>query len=364
MAETVASTGLVPQIWSDKFFESYLRANRWRPYMGTDENAMVQVRRDLTTKAGDRVTFAAVRRLVREGVTGDQILEGNEEEIDSRAMTIAVDVLRHAVVVTKWQGQRSVISLADAARSELRRWATEKMKADLTQAALSVDGIRYSAATPAQRNTWLTNNADRVLFGAAVSNHSSNVMATALANVDSTNDRLSPGIVRLAKRRAQLAEPAIRPIMTKGSDGEEETYILFAHPLAFRDLASNTETTALYREAGPRTMANQLFASGDLMIDGVIVKEMRDIPILAGVGASGIDVAPCFFMGAQALGVAYAQTTRTVVQERDYNFRYGVAVEEIRGIEKLRFGTGTASDGALSKQAGMLNLYVSGVADA
>lgn len=360
MAETAASTGLVPQIWSDKFFEEYHRANRFRRYMGTDPGSMVQVRRDLTTKAGNKVTFAAVRRLTNEGVTGNQVLEGNEEELDSRAMTIEVDVLRHAVVVTKWEGQKSVISLADAARSELKHWANEKMKMDLIHAAMNINGVRYASATAAQRNTWLVNNTDRVLFGSEVANHVSGVMATALATIDNTNDKLTPGVVRLAKRRAMLANPAIRPISAKGADGEEEMFILFAHPLAFRDLASNSEMVATNREAGARGSGNVLFTGGDLMVENVIIKEMADIPLIS----STINVAPCFFMGAQALGVAYAQTTRTIVKDRDFDFRHGVAIEEIRGIDKLRFGTGASSDGADPKQAGMLNLFVAGVADA
>jgi hypothetical protein len=44
----------------------------------------------------------------------------------------------------------------------------------------------------------------------------------------------------------------------------------------------------------------------------------------------------------------------------DYKFRPGVAIEELRGIAKLHFGTGAAS---ASKQMGIVTVYSSGVAD-
>jgi hypothetical protein len=98
------------------------------------------------------------------------------------------------------------------------------MRADiiLSLTAVTADGdvqIPYASATAGQRNTWLTNNADRVLFGSTKSNASSNVMATALATVDTTNDKLTAAVVSLAKRIAKTANPRIRPITVKRGRG-------------------------------------------------------------------------------------------------------------------------------------------------
>jgi hypothetical protein len=58
--------------------------------MGTGMSSLIQVREDLTRKAGDTVVFATVRRLVGAGVTGNQILEGNEELLNLRSLELPV----------------------------------------------------------------------------------------------------------------------------------------------------------------------------------------------------------------------------------------------------------------------------------
>jgi hypothetical protein len=110
-------------------------------------------------------------------------------------------------------------------------------------------------------------------------------------------------------------------------------------------------------------MDNPLFTGGSLVWDGVIVREIPEIGILTGVGAGSIDVGPVYLCGAQAIGVAYAQRTKTTTQVADYGFRNGVGVQEIRGIEKLIFGSGAGDTDDL-KDHGIVTGFFAGVADA
>ena len=96
MSLTTARAGLTPQQWDDKFFMEYVRENRFKRYMGTDENSIIQLKEDLTKAKGDKVTFAAVNKLSGAGVTGNTTLEGNEESLDTRSMAVTVAPLRHA----------------------------------------------------------------------------------------------------------------------------------------------------------------------------------------------------------------------------------------------------------------------------
>ena len=96
----------------------------------------------------------------------------------------------------------------------------------------SINGVAYASASEAQKDAWLVDNADRVLFGATKSNASSNDHSTSLANIDNTTDKLSPAMISLAKRIAQTASPKIRPIKTSE---DEEWFVMFAGPQAFRD---------------------------------------------------------------------------------------------------------------------------------
>lgn len=382
MAETTARAGLTPQVWDDQFFTEYVRANRFRRYMGTSPDNIIQVREQLGRQPGDRIAFGSVRS-ISGGVTGNTVLEGNEAELDTRSMTVAIAPLRNAVVVTDWDDQKSVMDLRAAARPALRSWAQEKLREDVIRALKSVPNtagvmVPWETATAAERNTWLTNNADRVLFGSAKSNGSSNVVATALATIDNTADKLTPAVVSLAKRMAQSAAPRIMPTRTREED--EEWYLMFANPRSFRDLATDATMVQANRDARVRGVdTNPLFTGGSLVWDGVIIREIPEMDlaiaastgrlptnggILAGAGTGAIDVGFNFLCGAQALGAAWAQRLRSTTDVRDYNFRHGVGVQEIRGIEKLMFGKDTATDTGTLVQNSVVTVFTSAVADA
>ncbi len=382
MAETVARPGLTPQQWDSDFFTEYVRTNRFNKYMGTDPANIIHVKEDLTRKKGDRITFAAARALGG-GVTGNTVLEGNEAELDLRSLTVTVAPLRNAVVVTDWDEQKSVIDLRDAAKPALKTWSLERMREDIIQAFKSVPNsagvmVPYETATAAERNAYLVDNSDRILFGSSVANASSGVFATALATVDSTNDKLSPAVISLAKRRAQQASPRIMPTRTKVDD--EEWFVMFCNPLSFRDLQNDAVMVQANRDARPRSvMDNPLFTGGSLIWDGVIVREIPEMGlpltatstsigrvggILAGVGTAGIDVGFNFLCGAQALGVGFAQRTKSTTNVRDYGFRNGVGVQEMRGIQKLMFGKSSTAEFGNPVQNGIVTVFTSAVADA
>ncbi len=382
MAESTARSGLTPQIWDSDFFTEYIRDNRFKRYMGTSPSSIIQVKEDLSRKPGDRVTFAAARALAG-GVEGNTVLEGNEAELDLRSMTVGIKPIRNAVVVTDWDEQKSAIDIREAARPGLKMWAQEKMREDVIYALKSVpntSGVmtKYELATAAEKNAWLVANTDRVLFGASKANSSSGVMATALATVDNTDDKLTPAVISLAKRMAQSASPRIMPTRTREED--EEWFVMFANPRSFRDLANNAVMVQANRDARVRGVdTNPLFTGGSLVWDGVIIREIPEMDaaiaastgrlptnggIIPGAGASGIDVGFNFLVGAQALGAAWAQRLKSTTDVRDYGFRHGVGVQEIRGIEKLMFGTSTTTDTGTLVQNGVVTVFTAAVADA
>lgn len=358
---TMARTALTPQIWTEEYFREYVRAHQFRRYMGTDAGAIIQVRTDLERKAGDRITFAAMRKLRAAGVTGYTRLEGNEELMDARALTVRVDVRRHAVAVTEWDEKKSVIDLLDAAKPLLMDWQMEKDRADIIRALGSIDGVAYDAASAGQRNTWLTNNADRVQFGSQVSNNTG-TFSTSLTNIDGINDKLSYAAVTLAKRRAKMANPAIRPMRIRNG---EEWFVMFANSLAFRDLKNDPDVRENYLHAQKRGEDNELFVGGDLIVDGVIVREIEELPYVANAGAGGTtQVGASFLCGAQALGKAWAQRPTFRTEKQDYDFVQGVGIQEIQGIEKLRFGTDATDEAAKPKDHGVYTVWTSAVPDA
>jgi N4-gp56 family major capsid protein len=347
MTTIVSAANRVKQ-WDSNFFKEYIRQHRFKRYMGSSENSIIQVQNDLTKKQGDAITIPLVGALNAAAGpnNGSTTLVGAEKALPNDGHRIAVRVVRDAVVVSMEEEQASPIAIRDAGKVSLKDLAGRYLRNDIITAMGSIQGVSYATATATQRNQWNAANVDRVLFGNSVSLYNA-THATALANITGTM-RLSRSIVSLLKRRAQSAITAngegIRPF-TFGED--EETYVLFAGTEAFRDLKTDLES--VHRDARERSIDNPLFTgTTSLFWDGVVVREIPEIPATGNVGAASARVAPVYLCGAQALGVAYAQPTKTTVRkEDDYGFRNGVGFYELRGVEKVLWGQGnltTAKD--------------------
>lgn len=356
MANTTAAAALTIDQWQDKFHTEFVRDNEFEPYMGTGENSPFQVVEDLSKKPGDEITVQLVTRLTNNGVTGDNTLEGNEEALGNYGHKITVDQLRNAVSVGEMEQQKTNIELLDAARVVLKNWAMDKLRSEIIAALMSpnLDGsTAYASTAEADKDLWVTAQyaANRVLFGAAKSNYSAADHSASLLNVDAAADILQPTIVSLAKRLAKSADRHMRPVRV---DGGGEWYVLFANSFAFRDFKAHATTVAVHEYASDRGKTNPLFRDGDLLWDGVIIHEVPELSAITGVGDAAIDVAANFLVGAQALGIAWAQKTKAIFDNRDYGNISGRGVKEIRGIDKLTFN---------SVQNGVLSLYTAGVAD-
>lgn len=361
MAQTTAATGLTVQQWDDKFFREYLGNNPFKPYMGKGTSSIIQVKEDLTKKKGDSLTFALVNKLTGAANDGTSKLEGNEEALGSRSHKLTVALRRNGVSVTEFEEQISAIALRNAGKDQLMDWAVEQDIDRVIDQLYSKNGVLYGAATETQKDAWLVDNADRVLFGAAKSNNSGNDHSASLANIDATNDKATPAALSLMKRIALSADPKIRPIRMEGMN--KRYFVVFAHPLCFRDLKNDPTITQAQREVGLSKQNNKLFQGGDLEWDGMIIHEVDDMDTLSGVGNAGIDVGGVFLCGAQALGLGIASrwTSRTK-GETDYGNEKGVAVRAIDGLQKLTFGTGS-DDTDDQKDHGVVTGYFSAVAD-
>lgn len=361
MAQTKAATGLTVQQWDNKFFKEYLGNNPFKRYMGKGTSSIIQVKEDLKKKKGDSLTFALVNKLTGAANDGTTKLEGNEESLGSRSHKLTVGLRRNGVSVTEFEEQISAIQLRDAGKDQLMDWAIETDCDRVIDQLYSINGVSYAAATEAQKDAWLADNADRALFGAAKANNPANDHSASLLNIDAVNDRLTPGALSLMKRIALSANPKLRPIRTEKDN--KRWFVVFAHPLAFRDLKENEEMKKAQREVSVATQNNKLFQGGDLVWDGMIIHEVDDMTTLAGVGAAGIDVGGVFLCGAQAFGLGIAKRWATRTKgETDYGNEKGVAVVAIDGLDKMTFGTG-ADDTDNPKDHGVVTGYFAAIAD-
>ena len=371
MARTPTPAALTVQQWATTFFTEYVRDNRFKPYMGVNENAIIHIKKDLTKKKGDTLTFQLLNKLTGTGVTGNSVLDGNEEAMSSDGYDISVSYLRNAVERTLEDEQATAIDYLNAARVSLKKWMMEKMRDHIITAMMSISDKAYLASqitgntsytaqvSEAEKDIWLAANADRVLFGAAKSNNNGNDHSASLANLDNTNDKLTPGIGRLAKRMAQTATPAIGPTTVQQ---EKEWFVMFCNINSFRDISADTEMTQANRDARERSVkSNPVFVAGDLVKDGIIYHEVPEIPMIGNVGAASIQCGVNFLCGVQAVGVAFAKTATPIMMDKDYNFRKGVGIQEMRGIKKLLFED--PDNPGSDVDHGMVTVYTAAVDD-
>lgn len=368
MADTSVLSGLELTKWQSSFWREYVRDSGFSAYMGTSPTDIIHVMNDLKTD-GYTIRLPLVARLKGSGVSGATTLSGAEEQMDQYYMDIAWEFYRNAIRFNKKEKKKSAVDLLEHARPLLKEWASELIKYQLIGQFHSIGGTAFSASDATARNTWAAANADRVLFGAAQSNYSATHL-TGLGNVDSTSDKLSPDMISLAKFMAKTASPHIRPFKT-GTSGREY-YVMFCHPICFADLKKNSTMTAANREARPREVdSNPLFQDGDLLWDGVIIREIPEFYTarngsgynadthLEDVGASTIDVGANFLCGAQAVGMVNKQAPLpTSKEDRDYGFIDGVGVELAHGIKKVTWANGTGTN----KDLGMVTVYASAAA--
>ena len=362
MADTAAATGLTVQQWDDQFFRESTNAEQFSFYYGTNANSVIQMKEVLTKKPGDSCTFALANKLQAAATTGSNTLEGNEEQQITRSQKFTITQYRNAVRVPVLEEQFSAIPLRNAAKEGLMVWKMELIRDQIIEALANINGVAYASASEAQKDAWLADNSDRVLFGAATSNNAANDHSAALAQVDSTNDKLTPEAIELMKRLAKNASPKIKPIRPRNRQSRSDAYVLFTGSLTLRDLKQNSTFRTDQRDARDRGRDNPIFRGADYIHDNVAIIEIEDIAVISGVGASSIDVAPVYLCGAQAMGYAIAKRTFTKEDDFDYGDKQGVAVGMWHEIDKLRFGTGTGDTDDL-KDHGVVTGYFSAVAD-
>jgi len=376
MAEVTLASASEKQVWMNKYFQEYVRTTRFMPYMSNadfNKGGIILSRYELQNEAGKTINIPFIGRLKSSGVTGSTQLVGNEEELTNYNMPISIDWRRNAVRVPKSTSFKTEINLLNAGRDALVTWEAEKLRDDIIKAmhAMVTDAngttVNLDASTTGNRNAYAAANKDRLLFGAANSNWSA-TWATAIGNVDTAADKCTAAAMSLAKRLAKSADPHIRPFKVQDGDGRE-FYVAFHGSRTFRDLKADTTIVTANTDARAREGAgmndNPIFQDGDIVYDGIIHREVPEIDAIASngglaytldaAGAASCDVRPVFLCGGGAVGIAWGQepTPRTDMLQ-DFQFRPGVAIEELLGVKKINFN---------GVQNGMVSCFFAAAAD-
>jgi N4-gp56 family major capsid protein len=359
MAEIQLATSSQKNVWRTSYYKEFLRKSGLMPYMGKGPNNIIRVSEDLINK-GKNVHFPMIGALRGNGVRGAEVLVGKEDDQANYDDMVGVDFVRNGLVVPEYTTYQTEIDLWNAAKDGLKDWSARMLKNDMIDAlgGIIIPGaaatvgnnpdtwVKYGDATAAQKNAYGANNSDRILFGSAVGNYSA-TWATALGNIDSTNDRLSAAVGRLAADVADTTGPenatnptrtSITPYTTE--DGVYSGYVMFCAPNSFRDLRGSTEIQDAWKYAAERGKNNPLFQAGDIIKDNIIYRKLPELQrlVISAAGNGGIDVDQNFLCGQAALIVGWGMRPEPrTKKEDDYGMRPGTAIVERRGQKKASY---------------------------
>jgi hypothetical protein len=360
LTTTAANNKLI--VFRKEIYREYVRENLFSPYMGTSINSIIRVITDLDKggkQGGEQINIPLRARLNSQGV-GVGTLRGNEEQLDNQGTRFWIDWSRNAVTINNADEQKSSIDIFAEAKPALVDWGQEKQRDEICDGLYSVpsqaapaglgsffgqrvNGILFDAATAAQRNTWLTDNADRVLIGNGnTANMVAGNFAASMANITSAMT-LSGALINRMKRSAKKANPRIRPFKLK--ENGTEWFVLFVGQEQFRDAQNDNDIKTANQNSRAREqqgyLKNPIFVDGDLLYNGVIIREIPELSLRLPVfyqnaGSGAIQVAPAHLCGQGAVAWCWGKMpTPTFLKEDDYQFLRGAGIKMAYGVGKI-----------------------------
>ncbi|MGU3399235.1 N4-gp56 family major capsid protein [Brucellaceae bacterium D45D] len=335
---------LAVKLWSKKLAHEVSKATAIAPLIGTSSNSIVQLKDETQKGAGDKVTFGLRRQLIGDGVTENQILEGNEEALSTYSDAIFINELAHAVRV-KNEGtidaQRVPFSLRQEALDGLTDWYSDRvsMMAFIHWGGFTAPTINFEGRTVNLKPVHYGFNAPIAPSDNRI------VRAAAAANDESLTDDdvFDLTLIDKAVEKAKLANPKIRPVRVDG----ESVYVLYLHPTQVTSLRTNTSTGQwldIQKAAYQGSRAKNPIFDGSLgMYNSVVLREAEHV--VQGVSSTGVlvpNVRRAVLLGAQSAVTAFGMKAnpnkyKQVEELFDYQRELGVSAQTILGFKKTVF---------------------------
>lgn len=331
--------------WSASLFvETLAKSYFERKFIGTSQNAIIQRLTDLESGPGDTIDFDLSVQLRGKPTSGDNRVEGKEENLKFYSDQVMIDQLRHAVSAGgRMTRKRTAHDLRKTARDRLSDyWAKfmdELLFIYLSGArGINEDFIEDTAYTGHADNPLQAPDTGHVLYGGA---------ATSYATITS-DDTFDRALVERAVVKARMMR-ALNPKlanMLPSMIGGEGHYVTVMSTFSEHDLRISSDTTGWLEiqkaAAAHEGRNNPLFKGGLGLINNVILHSHESVIRFNNAGAgSNVDASRALFMGRQAGVIAYGTKggMRFDWQEdtKDYGNEPSVAAGTIIGIKKTRF---------------------------
>jgi N4-gp56 family major capsid protein len=355
MATKSFATGdaLTNKLWSAKLLREVEKKTYFKKFVGEGDDSIIQIKTETGKNAGDKVTFGLVMSLTGDGVTENQALEGNEEDLTTYDESLLVNELFHAARFKSKRSvsnQRTPYNLREVAKDRLALWWADRMDSTMflhlagytgdafTRDGRTVDpdkaqynGMNTIVAPTAGRRVWADNNtADEGLTSA-------------------TDDKFALELIDEALLIAKTAQPLVQPLMIDG----DEKYICILHPSQVKDLRTAVSTTKItwYDTQKARVqggeMKNGIFTGALGEYNGVVLHEAFRIPngVNSSTGATVANTKRALLLGRQAGVIGYGRENANSMtfdwrdEEFDYGRSVGVSIGAVFGMKKTQFNS-------------------------
>lgn len=358
MANSQVISGNRVKTWKKDFLYEYHRKDRFTQEMSKNGMKPIHVLDDLGKGDGDTVVVSQVGQLTSDGVSGSETLKGNEENSRNFKYEMTIDDHANAVKLHKNEARKPAFDLLKANKTPLMNWGQSHRRTKIIGAlgSAKTDGVTpYADCSETEKDTWVAaqNPAagnHRVLFGNSTSNYSSGDHSASLAAV-TTAMTISTSLVSQMRRMARACDPIVPPFIMDG----EEFYICYTDMLNMKVFKESSAYQTILREADQRGRNNKIFKPGDLYYDGVIIREIPEIPTLGAVGDGNQYVSPAYLCGQQAVAIVYGQHPTPIRDSDDYGRQNGIGIEFAYQVGKPNFQN--------SRQHGVLTGYFAATPD-
>ena len=305
-APTEITPELRLQAWAKSTFSAGMQKSFFNKFTGNSPENIIQIKEELKKSAGDTIHIPLLMPLSGTGVTGDNILEGNEEELIYRDFTVTIDQIRNGVRIKgKMEEKKVQLDMRKDARTALSKWLADYIDKKIFS-ELSTD------PTP-----------DRIVYGGTAIDEAS------IGAADIFNTKL----IGRAKRIALADENTmIKPVRIDGID----TYVMIIDQWQARDLTADEIWINAQQHANIRGNKNPIFSGALGMYDGVIIHQCNRV-LRTETGSGGTKVGHALFLGAQAAVFALGENPTWEEDVFDYRNKVGYSCGRIFGIKKTQF---------------------------
>ena len=330
--------------WSGSLFIDTTKKSYWdRKFVSTSDNAIIQRLTDLESDAGDTIDYDLCVQLRNRPTSGDNRVEGKEEQLRFFSDEVKIDQLRHGVSAGgKMSRKRTVHNIRKIARDKLGDyWSkyVDEMHFIYLSGARGINEAFSEPTTYAGHagNSIQAPDTGHLIYGGT---------ATAKNNVANT-DKMSKLVIEKAEVKARMmrsTDPTTAnmiPVMING----EAHYVCIMNPFQEHDLRTADTTGWIEIQKAAITAEgrnNPIFKGGLGMIKNVVLHSHENAIRFSDYG-SGVNLPAgrALFCGRQAGVVAYGSADGlryTWTEEmKDAGNEPTIYAGFIGGVKKSRF---------------------------